>query len=186
MSWTHTPRLPILIWAVWAFPFTLWDTTYIFLRPHTLPGRKWHEPFFRAMDSWAEVDHTYGEQAWQEREGFTAAQGVINMLEVTLYMVYFFIAWRHGRGGVRGAFGGRWAARAVLVGFAAGTVTATKTSLYCVLSPIPPSRCSADARSYARGFLGVQVYGTRPGTSHMDVVGLHEVRACSHQLLQGQ
>ncbi|KAF2659450.1 hypothetical protein K491DRAFT_712723 [Lophiostoma macrostomum CBS 122681] len=82
------------------------------------------------MEGWAGVDHTYGEQAWLEREGFTAAQGVINMLEVTLYMVYFFIAWRHGKGGVRGAFGGKWAARAVLVEFAAGTITATKTSLY--------------------------------------------------------
>jgi hypothetical protein len=131
MAFVHAPHLVIIIWALWSFPFTLWDSAYIFLRPHTLLGGKWHDPFFRPMDGWADTDRIYGGLGWQEKEGFTAAQGVINMLEVTLYMAYFVIAWKHGKEGILGAFDGKWAARAVLVGFGAGVVTATKTSLYC-------------------------------------------------------
>lgn len=131
MSWTHTPRLPIVLWALWAFPFTVWDAAYIFLRPHTMPGGVWHEPFFRPMVQWATVDRIYGEHAWLKKEGFTAAQGVINVLEISLYMVYLMIVHRNGGALRRASFGGRPAAWAVLVGFAAGVVTATKTSLYC-------------------------------------------------------
>jgi hypothetical protein len=133
MSFMHKPRLPILIWAFWSFPFTLWDTAYIFLRPHSLAGGKWHDPVFLPMDQWANTDHIYGKEGWSDTEGFTAAQGVINMLEVTLYVTYVGIVWRHSTGGLRASLGGKWATRAVLVGFAGGVVTATKTSLYCML-----------------------------------------------------
>lgn len=127
----HTPRLLVLIWAVYAFPFTLWDAAYIFLRPHTFPGGKWHRPLFEPMVQWSNTDRIYGELGWENSEGFTAAQGVINILEVTLYMMYFVIVWRHGGGFRRTSFGGRPAAWAVLIGFGAGVVTATKTALYC-------------------------------------------------------
>ncbi|KAJ4298010.1 hypothetical protein N0V90_005909 [Kalmusia sp. IMI 367209] len=112
----------------------MWDATYIFLRPHTFPGGKYHQPLFEPMVQWATVDHIYGEHGWLEKEGFTAAQGVINVLEVTLYMVYFGIAWQHGSGLKRNSFGGRSAAWAVLIGFGAGVVTATKTALYCTFA----------------------------------------------------
>jgi hypothetical protein len=134
MALMHTPQLTILIWALWAFPFTIWDAAYIFLRPHSMPGGKWHDPFFLPMVQWANTDHIYGKQAWGEYEGFTAAQGVINMLEVTLYMVYFSIVYRNSGVWQRSSFGGRAAAWAVLVGFAAGVVTATKTALYCMVA----------------------------------------------------
>lgn len=85
------------------------------------------------MDDWASTDHIYGEHAWQEKEGFTAAQGAISMLEATLCMWCFVIAWRWGRGEMEGGLGGKPAARVVLVRSGAGFVTATKTSLYCEL-----------------------------------------------------
>jgi hypothetical protein len=135
MAWTHTPRLPILCWVVFAFPFTIWDTAYIFLRPHTLPGHKWHAPIFTPYSDYAAVDRVYGELAWLEKDGFTAAQGVINMTEVTLYAVYFWIVMTRGNksavtGGKR-IVGGASAGLAVALGLIAGSVTATKTALYC-------------------------------------------------------
>lgn len=85
------------------------------------------------MEGWADTDHLYRVQAWRVREGLTAAQGVINVLEVMLYMVYVEIVVLHGDNGWRGQLHGKWAARAVLVGFGGGVVNATKSSLYCTL-----------------------------------------------------
>jgi hypothetical protein len=135
MAWTHTPRLPILCWIVFAFPFTIWDTAYIFLRPHTLPGHKWHAPIFTPYSDYAAVDRVYGEQAWLEKDGFTSAQGIINMTEVTLYAVYFWIVMTRGpkSAATRGkrAVSGKAGGLAVTLGLVAGSVTATKTALYC-------------------------------------------------------
>jgi hypothetical protein len=132
MAWTHTPRLPILIWCLWAFPFTIWDTLYLLLRPSSLPGYKWHSPYFSgSFTIWAGIDKSYGEQGWKDRDGFVAAQSVINMLEVTLYMIYILIVLRSA-GRLFGAkVSGRAGGMAVVVGMNAGCVTATKTALYC-------------------------------------------------------
>lgn len=134
MTWSHTPRLAIICWTVFAFPFTIWDTAYIFLRPHTLPGHKWHAPIFTPYSDYAAVDRVYGELAWLERDGFTAAQGIVNMTEATLYIVYFWIVMTRGdksaaTGGKR-VVSGRAGGLAVTLGLVAGSVTATKTALY--------------------------------------------------------
>lgn len=132
MAWTHTPRLPILIWCLWAFPFTIWDTLYLFLRPSSLPGYKWHTPYFSvSFTIWAGIDKSYGEQGWKDRDGFVAAQSVINMLEVTLYMVYLIIVWQSVGRLFNVKVSGRAGGAAVVVGMNAGCVTATKTALYC-------------------------------------------------------
>lgn len=97
----------------------------------------------------------YGTRAWEARNGFTAAQGVVNLLESVGYGWYGWVVWRcgHGRqgGGEGGAREGRGApgrgkvgwwgearvvrgpgvAGAVLVGFAASVMTVGKTVLYC-------------------------------------------------------
>jgi len=132
MAWSHTPRLSILVWCLWVFPFTCWDTLYLALRPHSLPRYAWHAPYFSGTFTiWAGIDKSYGEQGWRDRDGFVMAQSVINMLEVTLYMLYVCIIWRSA-GKLFGAkLGGRDGGLAVIVGMNAGCVTATKTSLYC-------------------------------------------------------
>lgn len=83
------------------------------------------------------MDRVYGELAWLEKDGLTAAQGVINMTEVTLYAVYFWIVMINGSKTIatkgKRAVGGRAGALAVAVGLIAGSVTATKTALYCEL-----------------------------------------------------
>ena len=130
------------------------------LRPHTLAGGKWHRPFFESMVQWATVDHPYGEQARLAKEGFTAAQGVINILEVTLYMMDFGIVQSNGTGIKGRSFGGRSAALAVLVGFGVGVVTATKTSLYCTFSArmVSMRPATLTCKSYERGVFGLQVH----------------------------
>lgn len=136
MTWEHTPRLPILCWAVFAVPFTIWDTAYIFLRPHTLAGHKWHAPIFTPYSDYAAVDRVYGEQAFLEKDGFTAAQGIINMTEVTIYAIYFWIVMAKGNKSVatgKRTVGGKAGGLAVALGLAAGSMTFTKTALYCEL-----------------------------------------------------
>ncbi|EHK96741.1 hypothetical protein M7I_7545 [Glarea lozoyensis 74030] len=128
MVWSHTPRLPVLLWTAFTFPFTIWDTLYIALRPHTLPGHKWHDPIWTQVGTYAAVDGVYGEQAWLEGEGWTAAQGVVNVTEVVLYLWYYAIvrkSRKEGKG-VSGKMGGK----ACVVGLVAGTVTLTKSMLY--------------------------------------------------------
>jgi uncharacterized membrane protein (DUF485 family) len=137
MAWSHVPRLPIIIWSLWAFPFTIWDTVYIALRPHSLPGGKWHAPYFSgSFTIWASIDSIYGEAGWRNKSGFVLAQSVINMVEVTLYMIYILLIWRKGRSSLMAPISGTRGSWAVLVGFGAGCVTLTKTSLYCMSSRI--------------------------------------------------
>ncbi|KAF2466905.1 uncharacterized protein BDR25DRAFT_305769 [Lindgomyces ingoldianus] len=133
MAWAHTTRLPILIWCLWAFPFTIWDTLYLLLRPHSLPGQKWHDSYFSHVFAiWASVDHIYGEEGWRNKSGFVLAQSAINVTEATLYMVYIWIILRSGSqiSASKWRIGGRTGAWAVLVGEVAGCVTATKTAMY--------------------------------------------------------
>ena len=133
MSWSHTPRLPILIWCLWVFPFTLWDTVYLVLRPHSLPNHKWHSPYFSGTFTvWASIDHIYGQQGYHEKEGFVLAQSVMNMLEATLCIAYAHIIWKSGTGSFWSAkVTGKAGAQAVMIGLGAGYVTAVKTALYC-------------------------------------------------------
>ncbi|KAF1950644.1 hypothetical protein CC80DRAFT_426515 [Byssothecium circinans] len=134
MSWTHTPRPAILLWCLWVFPFTLWDTLYLALRPHSLPSHEWHTPYFsRTFTVWASIDRMYGQQGYDEKEGFVLAQSVTNMLEATLCLAYVWVIWT-GKGSATGFWRakvkGETGARAVLLGLSAGYVTAVKTALY--------------------------------------------------------
>ncbi|PVI04892.1 hypothetical protein DM02DRAFT_651326 [Periconia macrospinosa] len=132
MTWSHTPRLPILIWCLWVFPFTLWDTIYLVLRPYSLPSNKWHHPYFSGTFTiWASIDHIYGQEGYDEKEGFVLAQSVMNMLEAILCIVYAWYIWTNSTTGFWSAtVTGKKGARAVLVGLSAGYVTAIKTALY--------------------------------------------------------
>ena len=129
MAWAHTPRTAFLAWIVFTFPFTIWDAIYIILRPHSLPGHKWHEPIWIPVAKYAAVDGIYGEEAWAAGEGWTAAQGVINVTEVSLYLVYFWIVQSRGR--KERKVKGRDAGLACVIGLIAGTMTLTKSVLYC-------------------------------------------------------
>ena len=129
MPYPHNPRRIILIWIAFTFPFTIWDTLYIILRPHSLPGHKWHSPIWVPVASYAAVDGIYSERAWVESEGWTAAQGAINVTEVCMYIWYFWVIQTKARNGSK-YLDGRADGKACVLGLIAGTITWTKSSLY--------------------------------------------------------
>jgi hypothetical protein len=104
-------------------------------------GGRWHRPLYTPYALYASVDYLYGLPALQRNDGFTGAQGALNVLETVLYGVYLYIVFSAGRveGGATGVKGllarrkvlGREGGIACLIGFAAAIMTLSKTVLYC-------------------------------------------------------
>ena len=89
-------------------------------------------PFYTPYILYGQIDHIYGWQAWNEHNGFTAAQGTLNVVETAGYLGYLWILWRYGEGegyGRRTLVGG-WGGAACLFGFALAVMTVSKTVLY--------------------------------------------------------
>lgn len=115
-----------------------------------MPGGKLHWPLWAPYELYGKVDYIYGWKAFNEKNGFTAAQGFLNMVESAMYMYYLYILYVHGRPSAapgRGApkpavvgylgeqryVNGRKGAIAVLVAYSAAVMTVSKTVLYCRL-----------------------------------------------------
>ena len=129
MTWSHTPSLPTLLWISLAIPFTIWDSLYMFLRPHTLPGQKWHSPIWSLYGTYASVDHMYNHQAWEEKDGFAVAQCVGSLIECALYAWYGALVWKYGDGRKLWAVGEKEGGKACVVGLVAGSMATGKTML---------------------------------------------------------
>lgn len=89
-----------------------------------------HAPLFTPYALYGQVDYIYGEKAYREHNGFTAAQAGLNLVESVGYVGYLWVVWRFGEG-ERRAVGGGWGGVACLVGFALSVMTVSKTVLYC-------------------------------------------------------
>ncbi|PSK60258.1 hypothetical protein B9Z65_1156 [Elsinoe australis] len=144
--WSHTPSNLALIWLAISLPLVIWDSGYVMLRPHSMPGGSLHWPW-KPYELYGKVDHIYGFKAFNNRNGFTAAQGTLNILETLGYFVYLYIVWSKGSqadvdgrgapskekvGGLGKAMRvtGYWAGVACLVGFGVTIMTWSKTVLY--------------------------------------------------------
>ncbi|KAG5958205.1 hypothetical protein E4U57_001478 [Claviceps arundinis] len=144
---THTPSSFTLLWLALSLPLVIWDTGYVLGRPHTMHGGRAHWPLWLPYKLYGEVDYVYGWKAILDKNGFTAAQSTLNVVETVLYLAYLWL-WRSrgsreggdaaaaaaapgGREG-RGAWvvRGRVGALALLVGFSAAVMTLSKTLLY--------------------------------------------------------
>lgn len=118
------------------------------LRPYSMPGGSLHWPIWAPYELYGTVDYIYGWKAFNEKNGFTAAQGFLNIVESLMYVYYLYILFAHGRQSKaqgRGApktskvgflgqqryVDGRMGALAVLVGYSAAVMTVSKTVLYC-------------------------------------------------------
>lgn len=94
------------------------------------------------------MDYAYSARAWNDKFGFTAAQGCLNVVETTGYLVYLWIVYNYGvaegkegRGapspesvgwfGERRTLRGQWAGIACLLGLSVTVMTWSKTILYC-------------------------------------------------------
>lgn len=147
----HTPSTITLLWLLFAIPLVLWDTVYVLLRPHTMPGGKLHSPFFKPYALYGSVDYTYGWPAYKSGHGFPAGQGLMNLFETLAYIFYVTTVYRYGTtatGSGRAStknvrkgltwllfeekvVGGRVGSLAVLIAFSASVATFSKTVLYC-------------------------------------------------------
>ncbi|KAJ5764155.1 hypothetical protein N7533_002836 [Penicillium manginii] len=140
-KWVHTPSAALTIWLVVSLPLVAWDAacqeadcTPQSGPPYALYGT---------------VDYIYGWPAYNARNGFTAAQTVMNIVETLGYLYYLYIVYAHGATitSGRGAqkqrtkgllwllagekvVAGKTGATALLVAYTASVMTLSKTLLY--------------------------------------------------------
>jgi hypothetical protein len=133
-GWTHTPSTLTLAWLAISLPLVLWDSGYVLMRPATMPGGPLHAPIWSPYELYGRVDHMYGFKQWERGNGFTAAQGWLNVVETAMYLGYVWLWRTHGRSqspDARKVLVGRAAASAALLVFSAAVMTLSKTVLYC-------------------------------------------------------
>ena len=101
-----------------------------------MPGGKFHSPFWTPYALYGTVDYMYGWPAWNNHNGFTAAQGTLNLLESIMYCWYLYVVgsqvveWSYE--GLRTLeVKGKGVNLAVLIGFSGAVMTVSKTLLYC-------------------------------------------------------
>ena len=105
-----------------------------------MAGGSLSSPIYTPYILYGKVDKLYGIEAWEEHNGFTAAQTALNLIETVGYSGYLYIAYMHGQGegfGRRTLAGG-WGGLACLLGFTVAVMTVSKTLLYrqsFILSP---------------------------------------------------
>ncbi|ROW14983.1 hypothetical protein VPNG_03457 [Cytospora leucostoma] len=135
-GWSHAPTTTTLLWLAISLPLVAWDTGYVLGRPATMPGGWAHSPIWTPYELYGKVDHMYGFKQYNLGNGFTAAQGTLNVIETLLYLVYITIWYRAApslgvkESASRRRIAGKSAGLAVLVGFSASVMTVSKTILY--------------------------------------------------------
>ncbi|CAK7268719.1 hypothetical protein SEPCBS119000_003206 [Sporothrix epigloea] len=139
-SWVYVPDTVTLVWLAISLPLVIWDTGYVLGRPLTMPGGALHWPIWSPYALYGEVDHIYGFKQWNARNGFTAAQGSLNLIETVLYLAYVYLWQAKGqlvagagvwpKGSARKGLVGRAAGWAVLLAFSSAVMTLSKTVLY--------------------------------------------------------
>ncbi|KAI1655052.1 hypothetical protein F4813DRAFT_187750 [Daldinia decipiens] len=131
--WAHAPSQITLFWLALSLPLVIWDSGYVLLRPLTMEGGPLHWPLYTPYKLYGEVDHVYGWKAFHARNGFTSAQGALNVVETALYLVYVYIYLGSGAavaGRATRVLSGRPAALAIVLAFSAAVMTLSKTALY--------------------------------------------------------
>ncbi|PLB46807.1 hypothetical protein P170DRAFT_466207 [Aspergillus steynii IBT 23096] len=149
-KWVHTPSAAVTLWLLVSVPLVIWDAGYVLLRPHSMPGNKLHSPIWTPYALYGTIDYIYGWPAFNARNGFTAAQSVLNVLETIGYIYYLVTVYRHGSSATASGrasqrktkkgllwlfkdekvLPGRTGANALLVAYSASVMTLGKTLLY--------------------------------------------------------
>lgn len=133
-KWAHKPTPLTLLWLFISLPLVIWDTSYVLLRPRSMIGGDLHSPIFVPYGLYSTVDFVYGFPAYSGKDGFTAAQSLLNIVETLGYLIYMAIVWKagisHGPSGLKRKIKGSWGASAALLGLAMSVMTVSKTTLY--------------------------------------------------------
>ncbi|KAF9010418.1 hypothetical protein BDZ89DRAFT_964397 [Hymenopellis radicata] len=111
------PPTWISLWFLLTAPVIFWDASYCFMRPRSFEGGDLHW-IWAPYSIYQNIDLVYGVRAWEEMDGFTNAQSLMNIVETFLNLVYLYLA--HFT---------QWPA-APLIGFTSVTLTLAKTVLY--------------------------------------------------------
>lgn len=113
-----------------------------------MPGNKLHSPVWTPYALYGNIDYVYGWPAFNERNGFTGAQTIMNLVETIAYVYYLAVVYLRGapntgRSQKKSRKGlvwlltddkvvaGRAGATALLVAYSASVMTVSKTALYC-------------------------------------------------------
>ncbi|KAI0528011.1 hypothetical protein F5B22DRAFT_640987 [Xylaria bambusicola] len=130
-AYAHAPSAFTLLWLAISLPLVAWDCGYVLMRPRTMEGGDLHWPIYLPYKLYGEIDYIYGWPAVHAGNGFTAGQGLLNVIETLMYMYYWVIYYQNAVsiGGTKKVVG-RKAAIAVLVAFSAAVMTLSKTVLY--------------------------------------------------------
>jgi hypothetical protein len=116
-----------------------------------MPGGSLHWPLYVPYELYGRVDYIYGWKAFNEHNGFTSAQGMLNIIESLMYMYYLYILYAYGKPSAKQGRGapkpstagflgqqrvvdGKMAGVAVLVAYSAALMTVSKTVLYCTFT----------------------------------------------------
>ncbi|KAE9368776.1 hypothetical protein N431DRAFT_470463 [Stipitochalara longipes BDJ] len=141
-KWVHTPTNLTLAWLLISIPLVIWDIGFVLLRPLSMTGGSLHWPLWLPYELYMQADYMYSWQAIEEKNGFTAAQGAMNVIETSLYIYYLYLVYSQGlrlkatRGGTKRGLlahthvAGQSGALAVVIGFATAVMTFSKTLLY--------------------------------------------------------
>ncbi|KAL7270702.1 hypothetical protein RUND412_006579 [Rhizina undulata] len=119
MATSHnTPKI-IPLWLFFSSLVVVWDAFYCLLRPRSMPGGDLHDLLWKPYALYSEIDYVYGFKFLEEKNGFTSAQGVMNLLEVLLNFIYVWGWWKGSSSG--------WVP---MTGFMSVVMTESKTILY--------------------------------------------------------
>ncbi|KAK2598073.1 hypothetical protein QQS21_005784 [Conoideocrella luteorostrata] len=131
-AFQHAPSSIVLAWFAVSLPLVIWDTCYVLGRPHTMEGGFAHWPFWTPYKLYGEVDYVYGWKAVHEKNGFTAAQGFLNVVETVMYLAYLWLWYSRSEVSANGnkVLAGRVGAWALMIAFSAAVMTLSKTVLY--------------------------------------------------------
>ncbi|KAI9166528.1 hypothetical protein HJFPF1_02635 [Paramyrothecium foliicola] len=129
-GWQHEPTQFTLVWMAVSLPLVIWDTIYVLGRPHTMEGGALHWPLWAPYKLYGTIDLVYGWYAFDRRMGFTGAQGFLNLVETSMYLVYLWMHFKNKEAARATGSSGRHGALAVLIGFSAAVMTFSKTVLY--------------------------------------------------------
>jgi hypothetical protein len=59
-----------------------------------MPEGSLHWPLYIPYALYGQIDHIYGWKAFDAKNGFTAAQTALNVVETLMYLVYLWMVWR--------------------------------------------------------------------------------------------
>ncbi|TKY87139.1 hypothetical protein EX895_003816 [Sporisorium graminicola] len=86
----HRPRTLVSAWLFLSSIVVAWDVGYILLRPRSMLGGDLHwiwSPYSLYMT----VDYIYGLPSWDSKDGFPAAQSLMNVGESILNLFYIYL-----------------------------------------------------------------------------------------------